>query len=112
MGIGSERTNSLQSSFENNIYNFYPSRGLKSTETNNVNNDQQSGNRVWQNSALVSPTKTLNQDVAPVGDDIEPSGETCADVEMANEEDEERLEAEIPRVRMIPKNPTSRETRT
>ena len=32
-----------------------------------------------------------------------------ADDEMGNEEDEEPLEAEIPRVRMNPKNPTSRE---
>ena len=36
-----------------------------------------------------------------------------ADVDMGNEEDEEPLEAEIPRVRMNPKNPLSREkTRT
>ena len=53
--------------------------------------------------------KTLNQDVAPIGDDIEPIGESRADVAMENEEDEEPLEAEIPRVRMNPKNPTSRE---
>ena len=67
------------------------------------------GKGVWQSSALVSPTKTLNRDVAPIGDDIEPVGESRADVEMGNEEDEELLEAEIPRVRMNPKNPTSRE---
>ena len=36
-------------------------------------------------------------------------GESRADVEMGNEEDEEPLEAEIPRVRMDPKNPTTRE---
>ena len=36
-------------------------------------------------------------------------GESRADVEIGNEEDEEPLEAEIPRVRMNPKNPTSRE---
>ena len=29
---------------ENNIFNFYPSREVKSTETNNVNNVEQSGN--------------------------------------------------------------------
>ena len=40
---------------------------------------------------------------------IEPIGESRADVEMGNDEDEEPLEAEIPRVRMHPKNPTSRE---
>ena len=40
------------------------------------------GKRGW----LVSPTKTLNRDVAPIGDDIEPVGESRADVEMENEE--------------------------
>ena len=49
-----------------------------------------------------------NRDAAPIGDDIEPVGESCADVEMGSEEDEEPLEAEIPRVKMNPKNPTSR----
>ena len=29
---------------ENIIFNFYPKREVKSTETNNVNNAQQSGN--------------------------------------------------------------------
>ena len=58
--------------------------------------------------------KTLNRDVAPIGDDIEPVRKSRADVEMGNEEEkgssqEEALEAEIPRVRMNPKNPTSRE---
>ena len=67
------------------------------------------GKRGWQSSALVSPTKTLNRDVAPIGDDIEPVGESRADVGMGNDEDEEPLEAEIPRFRMNPKNPTSRE---
>ena len=47
--------------------------------------------------------------MALIGDDIEPVGESRADVEMGNEEDEEPLEAEIPRVPMNPKNPTSRE---
>ena len=56
---------------------------------------------------LVSPTKILNRDVAPIGDDIEPIRESRADVEMGNEEDEEPLEAEIPRVRMNPKTLTS-----
>ena len=36
-------------------------------------------------------------------------GESRADVEMRNEEDEEKSEAEILRVTMNPKNPTSRE---
>ena len=35
--------------------------------------------------------------------------ESRGDVEMGNEEDEEPVEAEIPRVRMNPKNPTSSE---
>ena len=63
----------------------------------------------WQSSALVSPSKTLNQNAAPYGDHIEPVGESRADVEMGNEEDEEPSEAQTPRVRMNPKNPTSRE---
>ena len=57
----------------------------------------------------LSPTKTLNRDVQPIGDDIEPVGESRADVEMGNDEDEEPLEEEIPRVGMNPKNPISRE---
>ena len=55
------------------------------------------GKRGWQSSAPVSPTKTFNRDVAPIGDDIEPVGESRADVEMGNEEDEEPSQAEIPR---------------
>ena len=43
--------------------------------------------------------------MAPIGDDIEPVGESRADIGMGNEEDEEPFEAEIPRVRMNPKNP-------
>ena len=58
---------------------------------------------------LVGPTKTLNRDVAPIGDDKEPSGESRADVEMGNDEDEEPLDAEIARVRMNPQNPTNRD---
>ena len=41
---------------------------------------------MWQSSALVSPTKTLSRDVAPIGDDIEPIGEPRADGEMGNDE--------------------------
>ena len=63
------------------------------------------GKRVWQSSALVSPTTNLNRDVAPIGDDIEPMEESRADVET---EEEESLEAEIPAVEMNPKNPMSR----
>ena len=66
------------------------------------------GKRGWQSSALVSPTKTLNRDVAPLSDDIEPVGESRADVETGYEEDEDPSETEIPRVRMNPTNLTSR----
>ena len=59
---------------------------MKLTETSNRNDAHQSGNE--------SSTT---------------SGESRADVVTGNEGDEEPLEAEIPRVRMNPKNPTSRE---
>ena len=67
------------------------------------------GKRRWQSSALVRPTKTLNTDLAPIGDDIEPIEVPREDVGMGNDEDEEPLEAEVLRARMNPKNPTSRE---
>ena len=51
------------------------------------------GKRVWQSSALVSPTNTLNTDLAPIGDDIDPIEAPRDDVEMGNDEDEEPLEA-------------------
>ena len=66
------------------------------------------GKRGWLSSTLVSPTKNLSRDVAPLGDDIEPVGESRADVETGNEEDDEPMEAEFPRARTTPKNPTSR----
>ena len=69
------------------------------------------GKRVWQSSALVSPPTTLNTDLTPSGDDIAPIEAPREDVEMGNEGDEEPLEEEIPKVRMNPKNPTSREKR-
>ena len=72
---------------ENNIFNFYLSRKVKSTETNNVNSAQ------------------------PIGDDIEPVGDSGVDVEMVNEEDEELLEA--PRSQNEPEEANEqRETRT
>ena len=40
-----------------------------------VNSEQyceQHVNNMWQSSALVSPTNTLNNGLAPIGDDIEP----------------------------------------
>ena len=64
-----------------------------------MNDAQQSGNEYGR-------AGRSNRDVAPIGDDIEPIGESRADVYMGNDEDEELLEAEIPSVRM---NPTSRE---
>ena len=71
---------------ENNIFNFYLNREVKSTENNNVNDADHHpseelsavGKRVRQSSALVSPTKTLNRDVAPIGDGTEPvEGISC-----------------------------------
>ena len=59
-----------------------------------------------QSSALVSPTKILNTDLAQIGDDVEPIEAPREDVEMRNDEDEEPLEAEVLRARMNPKNPT------
>ena len=66
------------------------------------------GNQVWQSSALVIPTTTLNRDVVPIVGDIEPVMELRVDVETGNEE-EESLEEGIPTFDMIQKNPTSRE---
>ena len=60
------------------------------------------GKRAWQKQCAREPNENSEYD-------IEPIGVSRADVEMGNEEDEESLEAEIPRVRMNPKNPTSRE---
>ena len=65
------------------------------------------GIRGWQSSALVSPIKTLNRDAVPIGDDIEPVGESRVDVETGYEE-EESLESEIPTVETNLKNPMSR----
>ena len=64
---------------------------------------------MWQSSALVSPTKTLNTDLALIGDDIEPIEAPRGDVEMENDEDEEPLGAEILRAKMNPINSTSRQ---
>ena len=52
------------------------------------------GQRVWHSIALVSPTKTLNKDVAPIGDDIEPSEALRENVEMRNDEHEEPFKNE------------------
>ena len=50
-----------------------------------------------------------NTDQLSIGDDIEPIEAPRADVEMVNDEDEDSLEAEVPRIRKNPKNLTSRE---
>ena len=51
------------------------------------------------------PTKILNTDLAPIGDDIEAIEAPRQGVEMVNDEDEEPLGAHLPRARMNPKNP-------
>ena len=82
---------------------------MRSTETNVVNNSQQLGNE-YISSAFASPTKIVNTDLTPVGDDSGPIEASREDVEMENEEDEdeEPLKAEVPRARTNQKNPTSR----
>ena len=52
------------------------------------------GKRVWHSSTLVSPTKTLDKDVAPIGDDIEPIEALRENVEMINGEHEEPFKSE------------------
>ena len=98
---------------EHNIFNFYLNREVTSTETNNVNDADQYptkklsavGKRVWQSGELVSPTTTLNQEAVPIGDDIEPVGESCVDVDTGNkeEEEEESLKVGIPIYEVIKK---------
>ena len=46
--------------------------------------------------------------MARIGNEIEPLEVLREDVGMGNDDDEDPLEAEIPRVRMNPKNPTNR----
>ena len=67
------------------------------------------GKRVWQSSALVSPTKNSEDGSGPIGDDVEPIEAHREDVEMGNGEDAGPLEAGVPRTRKNLKNPTSRE---
>ena len=101
---------------ENNTFNFYLNREVKSVETNTANDAEhcfakscrQSGNEYGRTVRSKSPTTTLNRDVAPIDDDIETVEESRADVETVNEE-EESSEAEITTVEMSPKNPMSRE---
>ena len=109
--VWKERTHSSVS--RNQHFQFLPEPRSEIHRDQKCEQRSAVGKRVWQSSALVSPTKTLNRDVAPIGDDIEPIEVPRADVEMGNDDDEEPLEAESPRVRMHPKNPNEqRETRT
>ena len=57
--------------------------------------------------ARVRPTKNLKTDLFPI-DDVEPSKASREDVEMINDEDEEPLEADVPRARLNPMSSTSR----
>ena len=103
----------MHSTAENSSFQFTSktTQFLRSEVNRNQCCEQRSavGKRVWQSSALVSPTTTLNTDLASFGDDTEPVEVPREDVEMGNDEDEETLEAEVPRARTNLKNPTSRE---
>ena len=69
----------------------------QSTETNHVNNSQQSGNEYGRAVRSYVHTKTLNAHLAPIGDDVEPIEASREDVEVGNDEDEEEpWEAEVP----------------
>ena len=63
---------------------------------------------MWQSSALVSPTTTLNQDVA-IGSMPEAIEESRADVEMGNDEGEKTLGSRNSQSQNESKNPTRRE---
>ena len=78
---------------ENDTPTFYLNREVKSEETYNVRATDQH----------VRPTTTLSRGAVPIGDDIEPVGESRAVFEQGNEE-EESLESEIPTVETNPKN--------
>ena len=82
---------------EKDALNFHLKREVKSEEIYSVNGAEQCGestvgNRVLQSGALVSPTTTLNRDTVPIGDDIEPVGESRVDVETGIEEEESLAE--------------------
>ena len=74
---------------EGNIFNLYPSKEVKSTETNIVNNSQQ----VAEQCARMSNENSLLVKVD----------------EVRSDKDEEPLETGVPRARMHPLNPMSRE---
>ena len=94
---------------EDSIFNFYLSKEVQSTENNVVGNSV-ARKRVWESGALVSPTKTLNTDLTTIGDDLEQVEALREDVEIGNDEDEEPLEAEVPKIGF--QNPSSRDART
>ena len=58
-------------SISKNIFQFLPELRSEIHRDQQCEQRSEVGKRVWQSSALVSPTKTLNRDVAPNGDDIE-----------------------------------------
>ena len=60
---------------------------------------------MWQSSPFVRPTKTLNKDLAPMGDDIDPMEVAPEDVEMEDDDEEEPLEQDVSRARMNDENP-------
>ena len=67
-------------------------REVKSEEIYSVNDAEQCLEKEWQSGELVSPTTTLNREAVPIGDDIEPVGESRVDIETGNKEEEESLE--------------------
>ena len=106
---GYERTQLIPVYIQDYIFQFPPAQRSEVNRNQYCEQFSADEKRAWQSSALKSTTKTLNTDLVSIGDDIEPIGESRADVEMGNDEDEDPLEAEIPGARMNPKNPTSRE---
>ena len=65
---------------------------------------QQSGNDYGR----ANRSYVERRDAEPIGDDIEPVGESCVDVKTGNEE-EESVEEGIPLFEVMQKNLTSRE---
>ena len=94
---------------EENIFNFLLEQRAEVNREQHCERFSAVGKRIWQSIALVSPTKTLNKDLVPTGDDIEPIEVPHGDAEMRSGEETEPLEAEDPRARLNPNNPTSRE---
>ena len=78
---------------------------MKSTENQCCEQFSAAGKRVWQSSALVIPTKTLNTDLAPVGDDIELTEAPREDVEMGHWEMKNYWKRRFPEQERIPRIP-------